>query len=436
MPSLQVVNLPEDPNTQMYNQIGKTLGSGLSSFITHNNANNALNKILDDPNIKKAPVSDRLDALTRALSPYGEVGQGILAERLGIEKQAMQERESQELAKGYRGEQYSARDIQPENLKNLNTRRSSIDVGKNIGAALRSAGVPEELAQEHESIISNTEKGTGQNQAIGDALDTLKRYRQYKEGTNQNQPEAQLGASQVNPEYEFEPLPPDTTPRTPDQRVAHSDALRKENKEKYDLTADKTRSDAQTEGDISRLLELNEKGNLREGYIRYLDIDAEGNLKYPENASADEAEYAKIISRMSGGAKNDFPGRVTNFDLQNFINRLPNLRNTKEGRRAIGESVRIMSKIQQTYTKALKEVYDKYGVDKINYQQADKIASEIAEPLVQGLSQEYKNIDKTMSILSGKEKLKGSDRILVEDPEGKLQAMKKGVKLPKGYKPV
>lgn len=449
MPQIQIFPEQVDVQKQMNNQIMGTLGQGLGNFVAHRNANKALEKVLTDPTLKDSPVSDRLDALTRALSPYGEVGQGILAARLGVEQQAKQEKEANSLAriqqKIQNKQDISEKDfegVSPENIMKQSERLRSVRVGKGVGDTLRSIpGFPEELAQQHEDLIANTEKGTGQTHAIESALRDAERYRQYGPqafagGQNQAKDTREV-ASKLNPDVVFEPLPSESVPLTPDQRIEKAEKLRKENEERYTKLSDKVRSDKQVELDTERLIKLNESKNIREGYLRYLDIDEEGNLKYPENATADEAEYAKIIARMSGGAKNDFPGRVTNFDLRSFINRLPNLRNTKEGRRQIAEGMRIMNKIQSVYAQALKEVYDHYGADKINYQQADKEAEKIAGPLVEKLAEEYKNIDFKMDVLSAKDKAKDyPNLVIVQTPEGKVAAWPKTKPLPKGAKPL
>lgn len=106
MPSLQILTGLPDVQAEMNNQIAGTLGQGIGNFITHRNANKALEQVLSDPNLKDAPVSQKLDVLTRKLSPYGEVGQSILGARLGIEQQMIQEKQQKKdeslLAKFYK----------------------------------------------------------------------------------------------------------------------------------------------------------------------------------------------------------------------------------------------------------------------------------------------------------------------------------------------
>ncbi len=185
MPSLQILQGPEDVSAQMNNQIAGTLGQGLGNFITHRNANKALEKVLSDPNLKGAPVSQVLDQLTRALSPYGEVGQGILSSRLGIEQQKMQEQQQSSLAKAFehyqKGEDIPenvSKNLTPEALMKFQEAGRARKIGQNFYDSGIKTGMPEELAAYHRDTISNLRQGEGMNKAIDDFVKDMSRYKE------------------------------------------------------------------------------------------------------------------------------------------------------------------------------------------------------------------------------------------------------------------
>lgn len=71
------------------NALGQGLGNGLNTFF----ANRSLDSVLKDKSLENKPVSEKLQALQSALSPYGEKGQQILQQRMQIEQQKYQEGE-------------------------------------------------------------------------------------------------------------------------------------------------------------------------------------------------------------------------------------------------------------------------------------------------------------------------------------------------------
>lgn len=71
--------------------LGQTLGEGLGSFTGSYFANKAIEKVMNDPALKDAPLSERQGRLQAALAPYGERGQRLLQQRLQIEQQKQAE---------------------------------------------------------------------------------------------------------------------------------------------------------------------------------------------------------------------------------------------------------------------------------------------------------------------------------------------------------
>ena len=84
---VQFINQPVSRKELMKEQIGYSMGQGLSNFANYFYANKALNSVLDDKELRSKPLSDRMEALEKATRPFGEVGQNLLQRRQGIETQ-------------------------------------------------------------------------------------------------------------------------------------------------------------------------------------------------------------------------------------------------------------------------------------------------------------------------------------------------------------
>jgi hypothetical protein len=77
-------------------QLGQSLGQGLSSFVNNYFAGKALDDVVNNPSFSKAPMSERSSQLERAMRPFGELGNQTLQNRMGIEQQLGQERQQRQ----------------------------------------------------------------------------------------------------------------------------------------------------------------------------------------------------------------------------------------------------------------------------------------------------------------------------------------------------
>ena len=64
---------------------------------------------------------------------------------------------------------------------------------------------------------------------------------------------------------------------------------------------------------------------------------------------------------MARRAKDFFPGRVTNFDLDQFKQGFPTLANTREGRRIIAQQLALGNRIAYLKDETFKAAMDHYG---------------------------------------------------------------------------
>jgi hypothetical protein len=82
--------------------------------------------------------------------------------------------------------------------------------------------------------------------------------------------------------------------------------------------------------------------------------------------NTDTQKWVKQVTDFIGNAKNFFGGRVTNFDVGVFKQRLPGLMNTKEGRESIMNMMLLNHQMGSLDAQVWKDGYHKYG-DKADY---------------------------------------------------------------------
>jgi hypothetical protein len=83
-----------DPRDAAYGQLASALGKGLGNGLTNYFINRSLESVLHDKALEGAPQSEKMEAMYSALSPYGEKGQEFFKQRLEIEQQKTQEKET------------------------------------------------------------------------------------------------------------------------------------------------------------------------------------------------------------------------------------------------------------------------------------------------------------------------------------------------------
>lgn len=150
------------------------------------------------------------------------------------------------------------------------------------------------------------------------------------------------------------------------------------------------------EGDSLKYLQsLDASGKVGQG-ISNLNINPfTGSLILPKAATAEEQAFVKTINDFTVKAKDSFGARVTNFELDRFMQRLPTLANSPAGRKLIIRQMQIINEINQMERKALQEVFDQYGVRNIDYADAERIARDRIENKKEALRNEYTTLENT-----------------------------------------
>jgi hypothetical protein len=191
------------------------------------------------------------------------------------------------------------------------------------------------------------------------------------------------------------PALPQEKGRTSAEQVRREDFREKQNTKIYDDISKNLTSLENQNLNLEQLASLNDTGKLPQGVERWKLHPKTGDLLVPAASTPETELYVKILNGFMKFAKDYFPGRVTNFDLQNFKTILPTLANTQEGRGLIIKQMDLTNRIAHLKDDLLKEVYDNYGTNKIDSATAKKIANENYKKLKPQLENELKNLTST-----------------------------------------
>lgn len=83
-------------------------------------------------------------------------------------------------------------------------------------------------------------------------------------------------------------------------------------------------------------------------------------------------ESIKLIIDSTSNIKDTYGARVTNFDLQTYLKKLPSLLNSPEGKMRVLRDLKIMNQLNQMHAKGIQKIFeDAGGTDKIPYSTAE-----------------------------------------------------------------
>lgn len=181
------------------------------------------------------------------------------------------------------------------------------------------------------------------------------------------------------PEDEWPEIePPENTP--PDEIVKWKNNNEKENNKEIKETNDKKKGFRSNDHLISNMIKINDGKYLPTGVGKFITIDPEtGDIREVANigeiANAQTQLYIKELKRWQKGAKEFYGSRVTNFDLQSFMQQLPTLLNSEQGRRLILKEMKYTNELESVYNNTMNEALKKYGRN-ANFGQISKVVDE------------------------------------------------------------
>jgi hypothetical protein len=138
--------------------------------------------------------------------------------------------------------------------------------------------------------------------------------------------------------------------------------------------------------DLNRMQELESTGKLdTPGYVEFLH---RAGLDISSLMNPESEEFQKIANNFTANAKNHFGGRVSNFEVEQFLKTVPSLSQSPEGRKRVIANLKYLYNGDLEYNKALKEVLAEHkGVPP--YDLIEKIDDKIDSKL-DSLSEKFK----------------------------------------------
>ena len=113
--------------------------------------------------------------------------------------------------------------------------------------------------------------------------------------------------------------------------------------------------------------------------------------------SDDAQEAIKLITDEIKGAKDTFGARVSNFEAGKYLDTLPNLLNSPEGRRRVLRDLRMINNINRMEKQGILDVMDRYGGPGfISVSKAKNIFRKEFEPRRKELAEEFANPGKKL----------------------------------------
>jgi hypothetical protein len=138
--------------------------------------------------------------------------------------------------------------------------------------------------------------------------------------------------------------------------------------------------------DLERMEDLNQTGKLdTPGYVEFLKSTG---LDIPALMNPESEEFQKIAQTFMRDAKKYFGGRVSNFEIEQFLKTIPSLSQSPEGRNRVIANLRRMNKGAVLYSKELKDLV-KENKDYLPLDYLEQLDDRI-EPKAEQLAKEFK----------------------------------------------
>jgi len=406
----------EDPRERLSEMMGMSLGQGIGNGLSTFFANRSLESVMKDKALESASPSKKLQAVYAAVSPYGEVGEKVFQNHLQTAQMEMNERQQDVLGRVVAGEKVSPKDLSqlsPENQLKVMQIQKNREIGRSVYDSLIKSGYPEETAKIWQNQMENAPTG-GQSDVIRQVNNLIQRSKAGKGIVGETERKSELKPDIEIPGTNLGPLPldfpelPEPIGMTPAELVKQNEYREKTNTPLYNDTVDRLNALDDEYREVKHLQELNEiPGALPTGIEKWnVDWDS-GDLRVKALATPEAQDYAKTIARMARRAKDFFPGRVTNFDLDQFKQGFPTLANSPEGRKIIAEQLALGNRIAYLKDETFKAAMDHYGsgADPVLVK---KYATENYRRLKSQLEEQLKQVNNRAQSMVSQEQGKGS----------------------------
>jgi len=226
-----------------------------------------------------------------------------------------------------------------------------------------------------------------------------------------------------------DPVSPSNMP--PDQKVKWENNNEKENNKDLRETNDHKKALRTNDNLITSMTKINDGKYLPTGVGKFITIDpSTGDIREVANigeiANPQTQLYIKNLKQWQKGAKEFYGARVTNFDLQSFMQQLPTLMNSEDGRRLILKQMKYTNDLESIYNNTLNDALKHYG-RKANFSQVSQVVDDKVKSKEEDLIGKINNIveasDYINSMADNPDRYKGT--VLMQRPNGSFRAVDK-----------
>lgn len=392
MPNPGMIRRGESPKNKLTGVLGEALGMGLGEFTGQYLANKSLDEVLNDPSLKDAPMSERAGKLESAMRGYGKRGESILQKRLQIEQQAEQEKVQGVLAKYNKGAELTKEE---EAMIPVAYRQKEMELKQKSQEQEILKEFIEKRNRMSSPAASPASSQPMQSGRVGNDL-VFNREGQQQSPVQQQQ----------QPIEEEKPWSPEEIEIMTVTNPTIANSMRAQNKE----IDDRKRADIKTEFEREKFEHTKEKEGAAHnkdfinqalmGYdqykankARYGELDrlsTKGDLPKPalvaafeklgiplgvlENADAEA--FQKLALDLTTGINDDYRGRILEKEFSVFLQRIPQLSNSPEGRKQILENLKMLNELKRINYDAYKTVKDRYKGKALPFDFQDQVYDE------------------------------------------------------------
>lgn len=240
------------------------------------------------------------------------------------------------------------------------------------------------------------------------------------------------GDFEFKEDVEFPSYQLDSSGKTPKELNTYRSQLRKENAKPYATAVEEYKNLKKEQGSIHNLKTLNKREDLPSTFVEKLSKGINpftGKIFLPSRASPAVELWEKTINNFTTQAKNSFGARVTNFELERFLARLPRLINSRKGRELILEQMDLINQIDALESKSREDTYEHYKLDNITPEDATRIARQRIEKPIASLIEKFNKIDDRIDALassSGNNQFQKGNFPSPAENEGRIIRLKSG----------
>lgn len=210
---------------------------------------------------------------------------------------------------------------------------------------------------------------------------------------------------------------------TPSERTKRQEGRYKTNLPLFQQSTQKRQAYETLKDELGVLEELSPQ---IKGFERININPKTGELIIPALASTEAQRYVKTINDLTRSAKDTYGSRVTNFDLAQFLKRLPTLANSKEGREDILRQLGLINDVNIAKEKSLQDILEEHGgIRNIDFDKAETLAEKRSEKQIAKLRKEFNSIGKDLDKQEEKnikdfKSIIPKDRVAVRNSDGTI----------------